>query len=50
MNLLIRFYTDEHIGNAITTALRKKGVEVQTCQEAGLLGKADEVHFELTFR
>jgi predicted nuclease of predicted toxin-antitoxin system len=24
-------------------------VDVQTCQEAGLLGKADEVHFEHAF-
>lgn len=50
MNLLLKFYTDEHIGNAITAALRKKGIEIQTCQEAGLLGESDETHFKYAFR
>lgn len=50
MNLLIKFYTDEHIGNALTTALRNKGMEVLTCQEAGLLGQPDETHLEYALR
>jgi len=42
----IRFYTDEHVDSAIVNGLRRPGVEVLTCQEAGLRTKSDVEHFE----
>jgi uncharacterized protein with PIN domain len=43
----VRFYTDEHVPLAVTTALRLRGVDVFTVQEAGLTGADDEVHLAL---
>ena len=37
----IRFLIDVHVHSAITAGLRRRGVEVLTCQEAGL-GRADD--------
>ena len=45
--MAIRFYFDEHIKLAIAGALRKRGVDILTAQEAGMLGVADEVHFQM---
>lgn len=42
----IRFYTDEHIDSAVVRGLHRRGVEVLTCQEAGLRTKSDAEHFE----
>lgn len=43
---VIRFYTDEHIDSAVVNGLRRRGVEVLTCQGAGLRTKSDAEHFE----
>ena len=40
---LIRWYMDEHIPPAITQGLRRRGVDVETTQEAGMLHASDEL-------
>ena len=37
----IKFYLDEHIPNAVTQGLRRRGVDVLTVQEAGRSGLSD---------
>ncbi len=37
----IHFYTNEHISPAVAAGLRRRGVEVLTTQEAGMLGQPD---------
>ena len=38
----IRFLMDVHVHSAVTAGLRRRGVEVLTCQEAGLGRAKDE--------
>lgn len=38
----VKFYTDEHSANAVAEALRRRGVNVRTTYEAGLLGASDK--------
>ena len=38
----IRFHCDEQVERAIAEALRRRGIDVTTTPEAGLLGAADE--------
>lgn len=45
--MAIKFYCDEHVDLAIANALRKRGVDVLTAQEAGMLGVPDERHLQL---
>ncbi|MFN8461413.1 MAG: DUF5615 family PIN-like protein [Anaerolineales bacterium] len=45
--MAIRFYCDEHVDLAIANALKKRGVDVLTAQDAGMLGVPDEDHLEL---
>lgn len=45
--MAIKFYCDEHVDLAIASALRKRGVDILTAQEAGMLGAADEMHLQL---
>ncbi len=40
----IKYYTDEHIPKIIIKGLRARGVEILTCQEAGLRTASDEEH------
>lgn len=40
----VRFYLDEAVARAVASALRRRGVDVLTAGEAGLLGAADEEH------
>jgi len=40
----IKFYTDEHVPKAIVKGLRRRGVDVLTTQEAGMMGASDEEH------
>jgi len=47
MSQSIRFYTDEHVPSAVIAGLRRRGVEVLTTPEAGMLGAADARHLEL---
>jgi predicted nuclease of predicted toxin-antitoxin system len=42
----IRFHCDEHIDPAIASGLRRRGIDVTTTVEAGLLGATDEQHLE----
>jgi hypothetical protein len=50
MNERIKFYTDEHVPNAVVTGLRRRGVDVLTTQEAGMMGASDEEHLALAMR
>ena len=40
----ITFYMDENIARGVTDALRQKGVDVFTAQEADMLGTTDDQH------
>jgi len=42
----IRFYMDEHVPLAVTEGLRRRGVDVVTVQETGLLSATDREHIE----
>ena len=43
----IGFYLDEHVPQAVAEALRRRGIDVLTVQEAGMAGADDGRH--LTF-
>lgn len=38
----IRFHMDEQVDRAIAEALRRRGIDLTTTPEAGLLGAVDE--------
>ena len=40
----INFYLDEHVPTAVASGLRRRGVDVLTVQEAGMLEAEDEAH------
>ena len=42
----IRFHLDEHVPRAIATALRRRGIDVSTSGDAGLIGADDEKQLE----
>jgi hypothetical protein len=42
----IRFYMDEHVPSAVTKGLRRRGFDVLTAQEAGLISVPDPVQLE----
>jgi len=42
---MIRFHLDEHLSPSIAFALRHKGVDISTSQEARLLGHDDKDQF-----
>ena len=42
MNKPIRYLIDEHVAKAVATGLRKRGIDVLTIAESGLLGAEDE--------
>ena len=44
MGQKVRFYTDEHVANAVVHGLRQHGVDVLTVPDAGLLSATDEEH------
>ena len=44
MSRTVRFYLDEHVGTVVRRALRRRGIDVETVAEAGLLGAPDDVH------
>jgi len=46
----IRFYADEHVSKAVVRALRQRGVDVLTVQDAGMSGASDREHLELATR
>lgn len=47
MSNAIKYYTDEHIASAIVAGLRRRGIDVLTTPEAGLLGASDEAQLSL---
>jgi predicted nuclease of predicted toxin-antitoxin system len=40
----VRFHLDEHVDPAVATALVRRGIDVTTTVQAGLLGATDERH------
>jgi predicted nuclease of predicted toxin-antitoxin system len=40
-------YTDENVPLAVVEELRRRGVDVLRCQEAGMMGKGDAEHLRL---
>jgi hypothetical protein len=46
----IRFYMDEQVPRAVTEGLRRRGVDVLTAQEAGLIATPDEKHLAYAFQ
>ena len=38
----VRYYVDEHVGNAVVQGLRQRGVDILTVVEAGMLSTTDE--------
>lgn len=46
MSARIRFHLDEHMGRAIAEALRRRGIDVTTTPDAGLISKADAVQLD----
>lgn len=42
----ISFYVDEHVNPAIVKALRLRGIDVLTCNEANMLAATDEQHLK----
>jgi len=42
----IRFHLDEHISAHIAAGLRRRGIDVTTAADAGLIGATDAAHLE----
>ncbi|HZL35981.1 MAG TPA: DUF5615 family PIN-like protein [Tepidisphaeraceae bacterium] len=38
----MKFHTDEHVADAVALGIRRRGFDVTTTYEAGLLGASDE--------
>ena len=45
-----RYHLDEHIPSAIATGLKRRGIDVTTAAEVGLLGAPDERHVEFALQ
>ena len=45
----IRFHLDEHVNPAVAVGLRRRGIDVATTAEAGLLGATDEAQMAWAF-
>jgi predicted nuclease of predicted toxin-antitoxin system len=43
----VKFYLDEHVNPAIAVGLRRRGVDVLTTQEAGMLNASDDKQLAL---
>jgi predicted nuclease of predicted toxin-antitoxin system len=48
MTTPIRFYTDVHVNRKAVSQLRKKGVDIVHCGEAGMLDAPDSEHLMYT--
>lgn len=46
----VRYHMDEHIPLALAYGLRRRGIDVTTAAEAGLLGAPDERHIEFALQ
>ena len=40
----MRYHLDEHVASAIAAGLRRRGIDVTTTTDAGLLSAPDEIH------
>jgi hypothetical protein len=40
----IRYHLDESVANAVAQGLRRRGIDVTTAHDAGLIGATDEQH------
>ena len=47
---MLRFHLDEHVSHAIAQALRRRGIDVTTTTDAGLLGASDDEHLAFASR
>lgn len=47
MGKTIRFHLDEHVDSAVADGLRRRGADVSTTAERGLIGQTDEVQWQL---
>ena len=47
MNAEVKYYTDEHIPSAVVAGLRRRGIDVLTTVEAGMLGATDGAQLAL---
>jgi len=43
MSRTIRFHLDENVPSAVAEGLRRRGIDVTTTPDAGLMGATDEV-------
>ncbi len=46
----IKFYTDEHVHPAVIAGLRRRGIDVLSCNDANMLAASDEQHLALAIR
>jgi len=46
----VKFYTDEHVADAVAQGLRHRGFDVTTSVEAGLLSASDEEQLAYALR
>ncbi|MCC7474508.1 MAG: DUF5615 family PIN-like protein [Pirellulales bacterium] len=44
--MAIRFHLDENVSGAVAAALRRRGVDVTTSLDAGLIGADDSAHLQ----
>lgn len=45
--MTVKFYMDEHVHPGIVKALKKRGIDVLTAQQAGMLDVDDDEHLQL---
>ena len=50
MSEQVKFYLDEHVHPAIAAGLQRRGVDVLTTKEAGMLSASDVEHLTLAAR
>src|SRR5258708_29191484 len=41
---MVKFYTDSHIGKAVATQARQRGIDIVRCQDIGRENDEDDVH------
>jgi predicted nuclease of predicted toxin-antitoxin system len=46
----MQFHLDEHVAHAIAAGLRRRGIDVTTTVDAGLLGASDDEHIAFAKR
>ncbi len=42
----VKYYTDEHVAQAVISALRRRGIDVLSVPEAGMMGAKDNEHLD----